>query len=82
MGKMEMSSIVWRQIFRPKGVGGGVQGQILDFLSLSICLSSFQNGLTFISIRDGCRDMTQRSFQSEKYKNFTLKIYLLFTKWS
>ena len=46
--------------------GGGVQGQILDFLGLDLmlkpCLSSFQNGLTFFSTSHGCRDMTRRSW--------------------
>ena len=29
---------------------------------LKPCLSTFQNGLPFVSIRNGCRDMTRRSW--------------------
>ena len=45
---------------------GGVQGQLIDFLGFSLmlkpCLSTFQNGLPLVSIRNGCRDMTRRSW--------------------
>ena len=47
-------------------IGGGVQGQIIDFLGFSLMLkpylSTFQNGLPFVSIRNGCWDMTRRSW--------------------